>query len=348
MAEIQKYFEQFHGIIKLNRFDENAELREKRDIVTDKLRAGLKKQFEDKDESCPKFDWFNQGSYEYDTGIQPSLKGDFDIDVGIRFHLDKNKNKPVEVKEWVYEALRNHTNKVEVCRPCVTVFYQKNNESLYHVDLAIYCQIESSCPNYLALGKSGSKPENKVWEDADPDGLKNYIKDRFSEDDKLQFKRVVRYIKRWRDVNFPSDGQAAPISIGLTLAACNWGIPKKNWEGKYNDCEALLNLTESMISSFSYRYSEADQSSANRLEIKLPVKPYQDVFKRMSNKQMETFKDKLLLLKNALQEAKTIADPHDACKILKKYFGDDFPVPSKTQAAQKTNSPGILNSGDSA
>jgi len=37
MADIQKQFEDFHNNIKLKRFGENATLREKRDIIINKI-----------------------------------------------------------------------------------------------------------------------------------------------------------------------------------------------------------------------------------------------------------------------------------------------------------------------
>lgn len=68
MADIQKQFAEFHEAIKLKRFEENSTLVEKRDIILNKLDAGLKKNFEAKNEPVPKYNKFNQGSYENRVG----------------------------------------------------------------------------------------------------------------------------------------------------------------------------------------------------------------------------------------------------------------------------------------
>ena len=54
----------------------------------------------------------------------------------------------------------------------------------------------------------------------------------------------------------------------------------------------------------------------------------------MTDDQCKNFKTKLERLRDSLIEASNEADPHEACKILKKQFGDDFPVPAKEQTAQ--------------
>ena len=37
------------------------------------------------------------------TGIEPLPGEDYDIDVGLNFHLSKNNYLPVQVKQWVDE-----------------------------------------------------------------------------------------------------------------------------------------------------------------------------------------------------------------------------------------------------
>ena len=114
MADAQKQFEAFHDAIKLKRFDENQILREKRDIVLNKMKTRLKALFEEKGEPVPTFQVFDQGSYKMGTGNIP-LDGDYDIDVGVSFNVSKDDYpNPVVVKEWVYDALSGHTKKVEM------------------------------------------------------------------------------------------------------------------------------------------------------------------------------------------------------------------------------------------
>ena len=113
MADVQKHFESFHEKIKLKKFDENQTLRDKRNIVLDKLKLRLKVIFEEKGEPVPSYKTFDQGSYKMGTGVIP-LDSDFDIDVGVSFEVKKDDySDPVEVKKWVFDALNGHTKKVE-------------------------------------------------------------------------------------------------------------------------------------------------------------------------------------------------------------------------------------------
>jgi hypothetical protein len=351
MADLQKYFEEFHEKIKLD--DEISILREKRDILIDKLRNRLKELFEEKKETPPTFTSFNKGGYAMHLGIVP-LNGDYDIDVGLEFDIAKdNYPDPVTVKQWVYDALYGHTDDVKIKKPCVTVQYHLNKEFCYHVDFAVYGNDSYQSSNiYLARGKPTSTAAEKYWQLDDPKGLIKLVGDRFTnEDERSQFRRSIRNMKRWKDIKFSPDGHAAPIGVGLTVAAYYWFLPSKTLidplqnKYKFNDLEALRSLVSGMISHFGY--VQHDGEFAERLVVTVPVQPYCDLFEKMSNAQMKDIKDKLSTLLNAIDEAKKEADPVAACKKLRGQLGDDFPVPEPKDTAQPRG-PAIVSSGNSA
>lgn len=327
MANIQKQFESFHETIKLNRFEENATLREKRDIVLGKLEENLPAVFEAHDEEFVEYETRDQGSYEMGTGIEP-LDDDFDIDQGVYFEISRSDYPdPVVLKERVYEALDGHTNEVKIRRPCVTVWYHRDGERVYHVDLAIYADESHKIfgGSYIAMGRAHSLEENRYWEISDPQGLIDKIYRRFQGNDRAQFRRVVRYLKRWKDKNFPSDGNAAPLGVGLTVAAYRW-MDNKYFDRKNqnpDDLSAMRSLVQSMLNHFSWIDS--------RLVVKMPVEPYNDLFEDMTDGQHEELKEKLIILRDALNDAEAAVKPRDGCKSLRKIFGADFPVPSKKE-----------------
>lgn len=341
MAKLQPYFIDFHKTIRLS-FEDSAVLREKRDIVLRKLKTNLKKNFEDRGETPPTFKNFDQGSYAMGTGTKP-LVGDYDIDVAIVFSVAADAYPdPVEVKKWVHDALDGHTRSVKVRQPCVTVFYQADDAPIYHVDLAIYSSSDynDDGKTYLARGRLGSSEENRVWEINDPKELKRLITERFSGEDRKQFRRIVRYLKRWRNVKFSSAGNASPLGIGMTVAAYKWFVPNRTHDifaadAKYHDHEALLDFVNTMLANF--RSVDRDGEVVERLEVELPVEPYNDLFAKMTDQQMATFKERLTALRDALDEALRMADPVEACKLLRKYFGEDFPVPEKEETAEVRN-----------
>ena len=352
MANVQKQFAEFHYKIRLKPYTDNKTLREKRNAVLNKLKERLTTQFEERGEPAPKYSSFNQGSYELGTGIRPS-EDDFDIDVGLAFEVSTDDHpNPVQVKKWVYDALQGHTQSVEIRRPCVTVAYQSGDDQLYHVDLAVYSDGESNVDGktYLARGKPGSLAENRFWEEADPHGLVETLRARFDGDDWAQFRRCVRYLKRWKALKFPSDGNAAPSGIGVTVAAYYWFQPRKTQdpitgESRHSDLQALVGFVDAVLGQF--RPVVRDGEIVERLEVTLPVAPENDILCEMTDKQMATLEDKLEQLSESLDAASSEVDPVEACKTLRKMFGDDFPVPPKNDTGQ-AKAPAIITSSSAA
>lgn len=352
MANIQSQFEHFNDVIRLGRFEENAILREKRDIIRDKLKVNLPGVFEKYGETCPKFDFLDQGSYQMGTGTKP-LDGDYDIDQGIYFFVSTAEYPdPVKLKERVHEALFGHTKDVQLRRSCVTVFYQCDGEPVYHVDLAIYS--DKSCnpdgKSRHAKGKSNSDPENRVWEVSDPQLLSETIFSKVPDkEDRKQFRRIIRYWKRWKAINFTDGGASAPNGIGLTLLTYYHFQPRYAdvFANKYNDLWAMRELVETVQANFQLVYDEKEQKYVERLIVRLPIEPWNDVFDRMTAKQMGEFKEKLITLKDALIYAEGVSDTVAACERLQGVFGQDFPVPKREETAS-SHPQAVASSGNSA
>lgn len=335
MASIQSQFEEFHTNIKLDDDDHGAKLREKRETLVSNLRANLA-------EGVPSFTYFNQGSYAMNTGKKPK-DGNYDIDVGLKFDCKRDKYKdPVELKKKIRDALARPNRTVDIRRPCVTVTYLKDGKAEYHVDLAIYTKRDDDTLD-LAMGKENSADDKRYWQISDPQGLTSEINNRFKEQDGAQFRRCIRYLKRWRDQKFSNGG--APLSIALTTAAYHWFQPHKDLSGKYVDLIALKNLTNTMLAKFGIIWFES--AIADRLRVELPVTPKNDLMEKLTNAQMATFKERLIVLRDELVAAEKEALPEEACKRLQKLFGDDFPVPAKSETAKSVNAP-YVSTGTSA
>jgi hypothetical protein len=189
-----------------------------------------------------------------------------------------------------------------------------------------------------------------VWDVSDPQGLTAEIERRFTGDGRAQFRRIVRALKRWKDINFTGEGNAAPRGIALTIASYHDLIPTyaDPLTGKpADDLGALRRLVGAMLARFHTTYNWATREWACRIEIKLPVEPYSDLCAQMTDKQMEEFEDKLKTLQAALDAADAEVDPIEACKKLGKVFGDDFPVPDPEDTG-KRHGPAIVSSSSSA
>lgn len=342
MALCQKQFIDFHEKIKLKL--ENQVLSEKRDIIIKRIKENLPEN-----EHKP-FTIFNQGSYAMKTGIVP-LDGNYDIDVGLYFDMSKDDTLPVDAKRWVYNAVENHTDNVVYKKPCVTVSYNAG----YHVDITVYATSNDNGKVYLAKGKPSSNSEDKFWEESNPKDLIGEIKYHLSDlDDRKQFRRVIRYLKRWKDVNF-TGVNGKPSGIALTSCAYHWLIVQKETDPftskkTYKDLDALIHLVQQMIWSFVDEYVEVDGevNAVSRLKVNLPVEPRPDLFEKMTFSQMKIFKEKLENLLKGLEDAKSKVDPVDAAQILQKYFGSDFPIPPKSTTGKKSVAVAVIPSSESA
>jgi hypothetical protein len=325
MALAQIQFADFHKAIKLS-YDDDAALRTKRETLLTDLKQNLS-------DDVPTWSSFNQGSYELKTGIWPP-DGDYDIDVGLSFDCDPaDYEDPVDLKIKVRDALNKGNRTVVIKRPCVTVIYMKDGKPDYHVDLAIYSH--DAAGMHLAKGKENSADELRVWARSEPIELTEYIWEKHAGEEAKQFRRVVRYLKRWRDNklnhgNFPS--------IALTVAAADWISPSFDpVSDKPRDLLATRDLVQSLL----------DGWVGNRLRIHLPVAPYTDLLEKLTDIQMSDLKVWLSALQVALQDAFDEPDLREACLLLQKQFGNDFPVPDKVDTTKKTQS-AVISTGSSA
>jgi len=64
----------------------------------------------------------------------------------------------------------------------------------------------------------------------------------------------------------------------------------------------------------------------NKISVKLPVQPYDDLFEKMSDSQMLLIKTKIVTLRDVLLAASNETSSLNACIKLQKVFGNKFPI----------------------
>lgn len=308
--DLNKKMLAFHEKIKLDDAD-NAILREKRNLLEGEIRAYLKNTFPT---STPTFSIVNQGSYAMGTGIRPLEGESYDIDVALEFNIDKaNYDNPTKVKKWVYDALNKNNRSLEWKRPCISVNYAAS----FHVDLAVFAVKNSDGKKYIARGYESSDISNREWLKSDPLAIVRLIDDKFDgkADEKRQFKRVIRYLKRWKDISFSKDGNNRPFGIALTACALKW------FSYKTTDVEALIYLVSEIISGFK---AKGFWDSSKCIEVSLAISPANNLFAKMSDKQQGNFHEKLISFRDGLNAAKNSGSLEKASTALYKFFGQDF------------------------
>src|SRR5689334_24123628 len=264
MANVQAQFEKFHQTIRTN-YDINQELREKRDIILDKIEASLSQA------KRPSFQRIMQGSYIMGTGVKPVGDKEYDIDVGMRFEIKDTDYTAEAVREWVFQAIKDHTDDVSPKGPCVRVRYAKG----FHVDLVAYAWWKDPFgTDQFRLGHS------KGWLHADPPKLLQFVKDAqkpFKDTEGStqtnQLRRIIRYLKRWDDVQQPEETDAKPSGLAFTLLAIAHLQTSLSWDGKPDDRVGLLKI------------ATLAETQA-RLIAQKPSPEYEDVFGKLSDEDM--------------------------------------------------------------
>jgi hypothetical protein len=322
VADLQKAFKDYHDQIKLGIYKEEKELQDKRNLLLDTLTDHLKdEKIPDSDKKLT-FTKLDQGSYAMRTGVKP-LDGDYDIDVGIVFDIDVEEYNSKKLKQLVYDKLDKHHNRtVSYDRPCISIPYASG----YHVDLPIYAKSGDSL--YIAWGKKNSAEH--MWYESDPVGLIKWVKDISDDSDqRIQFRRCVRYLKRWKNNNFTSVGNITPPSIGLTIQARNTFVYNSG-----DDLSCLINIAREIRDSFNSSFSIDDLKFYQVVDVPLPVAPYKNVYYKMTKKQLDHFYNKIVDLVEALEATQVEESFSESTKILNKVFGD-FPVMSDVVKSDK-------------
>ncbi|WP_295751504.1 cyclic GMP-AMP synthase DncV-like nucleotidyltransferase [Undibacterium sp.] len=305
--ELQRMFERFHDEIKLEENDERLKLRTKRELLLKTLRKKLAAH-------SLGFESFDQGSYAMRTGVVPK-DGNYDIDVGLIFDCSQERfPNPVELKSLVHDALVGSKRNIAIRRACVTVTYFYDQMPDYHVDLAIYVRATDGSL-LLAKGRRHSETAKCEWVPAAPQELTQFVLAKFSGDEQAQYRRCIRYLKRWRDENFVS---GAPVSIALTVAATMWFEPKQAEDGAPFDLAAIHSLVKRIRQNFGNNFS------FDRLAVPLPGFSRTDLMSKLTPLQMAFFKERLRSLENALSKCYGDMPVVQAARILATPFGRDF------------------------
>lgn len=343
---LQKQFDKFNKTIRMD-YEVNSELAEKRDILIGKLRGNA---------DLTGFKEFNQGSYAMFTGVTPMDK-DYDIDVGLRFNINSCDCDVIKLKNQIADILDSHTEYgAEVKNSCVTVKYKKGGEIAFHVDLVPYSYDDKDSDERKLLLAYGKNTVTKEWKYSNPLELRDAILNNFDDtDEREQFRRIIRYLKRWKNIVFSQSGEAEPPSIGITVLAYNNFTPHNydflTSEYVFDDLDALINVVNKIKDEF--KFSSFDEKGKMLYKIETFVIGMEEIeenniFRKMTEKQMTAFKEKNSELYDGLVKVRDEPDIVRQCELLKAIFGDDFEVPVKKEESKQQHNyvPSSAESGN--
>jgi len=287
MANCHASFLSFNTVIALNS-TRKGQLRTSRDAVRERIR----RFFQDKQNGfSPKF--HGQGSFMMNTIIYP-LDGEFDVDDGIYFLVDQPPTYSVSTfHDWIYKAVNGHTQQSPIDKQtCVRLIYAGQ----YHLDLPIYYVIKGQCPRLAH--------KSKGWIDSDPREFFKWFNRQV--DAESQLKRIVRYLKAWRDYR----AGVLPSGLIFTILAAHNISCHDRADVAFH--QTLVNIKSSLDRSFvCYR----------------PTTPtHENLLAYYSTTNKDYFLDQLgSFIESAEKALSDKTSQEDACKAWQRHFGDRFP-----------------------
>jgi len=345
---IQNQFNKFHDAIKLTRTDDAySEAREKDDSITNEIKVAFK------DAGYPVKNTFIQGSFATHTAIK-AIDGDFDLDRAIVIDSDDAPDNPVECKIKLDDVLvaRGFKNS-KIKKPCVTADYTSLD---LHIDFPVY-KHGFFLGHRLAVGKRYSDENSREWSSSDPEGLIEWVNKRelegrwsdLSKEEIAQFRRIVRYMKRWRDVQYTDPKYV--YSIGLTIMLKKSLNPSLDEDDNPHDLLALYDTIDCLLEEKSFFTLISSDPEKYNIRVDLPVEPHRDVFDKHGETVGTTLRGKLARLRRKLKAAIDEESLKKRCEILREMFGDDFPVPDDEPKQGKKayeGAPGIVTPNQGA
>lgn len=320
---IQTQFNKFNNTISITReSDDYKAIREKDNSIKSDIKEACKEA------GYPITSDFIQGSFATHTAIK-SLSGDVDLDRGLIISKETSPDNPVDCKKVLKDVLvaRKFKNS-KIKMPCVTADYASLD---LHLDYPVYRE-DTFSQLELAVGKEFSEEKERCWQNGDPKGLINWINGGefylLSSEQTYQYKRIIRYLKRWRDVIFTNETTRKKIySIGLTVMAIECYVSKFDEETP-EDLESILETVKAILAHGYFTKKSYDEEKYD-IQVNLPKSPGRDIFTKHGTTVGTEFRNKLIKLRDKLQKALDEEDESKQCEILREVFGDDFPQVAK-------------------
>lgn len=331
MANNHEQFIDFNSNIKLDE-SKKSELRKNRDQLRTKIRNYFANNKQN--ETKPKFS--EQGSFKMDTTVNPipyeeeddngNMKKQYpyDLDDGVYFiDEEENKKSANTYHNWIFDAVKDHTNKGAIKKhTCVRVIYADG----HHIDLPIYFK-EKEENNSKTIPQLAHKSHGFI--DSDPKEFYKWFNNKAND----QLKRIVRYLKAWKDKQDNSYSTKMPSGLILTILATN-AYTNGVLENDRDDI-CLRDVLKSIKNTLDVDYKCYRPT----------VKTDEDLLEKYSETH---FKDRLSKFLDSANEAVNHSSQKDACKKWQKHLGDRFSCSNieeetGSNEAKSFSSPAIIN-----
>jgi hypothetical protein len=301
MIDFDVEFKKFHGEIDLD-----PKIKKQLIGSRDALREKIKTYFKDKNIKQPKF--YMQGSFHMRTTIKP-INGEYDLDDGIYLqNIDTSEDigswvSTQTVHSWIVNPVENHTSvPITDKNLCVRVNYKDKKK---HIDLPIYAEKDGTF--YLAV-------KSKGWIESNPKAIQDWFIDEVKKKGE-QFRRVVKYLKAWKDYKNSSFG-----GFQLTVLVSNHFAENDSDEESFY--QTVFNIHNN-LANYRYKIPNPIDSTKNIIDHYLDGRKndFQKEFKKLYDLSRKAFFEKESCL--------------DKVKQWEKVFGDRFPTLTVEECKKK-------------
>jgi hypothetical protein len=279
----------------------------------DTLREKIRKYFKENKPNEIKPSFRSQGSFVMKTTVNPIPEWSendkknlykYDIDDGVYFIGKEEDRKSVGTyHSWILDAVKDHTNKGATDKTtCIRVLYADG----HHIDLPIYFKIkgDDTIPQLAH--------NSKDWIDSDPKAFFDWFNEKAKS--KEQLRRIVRYLKAWRDYRHTQNSSTKmPSGFILTILAAN--------NISYSTDRDDIALKETLIKI----QNAIDPNKGGKFECYRPTTPTdEDLFSDYSDTKRDYFLSQLDSFVKSAKEAIDGSNPKESCEKWQKHFGDRF------------------------
>lgn len=213
-----------------------------------------------------KFDIYAQGSYRIGTNVKPLQGEEFDLDIVIHITMPYQGLNPVEVLNQLERRLREHGQYKTMLKRknrCIRIVYA----NLFHIDILPGFQESALDLNRIVVPDRSLKD----WTPSNPKGYADWFQSKYIRQEQLllekalraenlpeqipyhlmqPLQRAVQLIKRYRDIYFRDNQEAATSSIILTTIA---GMFYNGEKSEYEAIKGIVNRADEAIKASSGR-----------------------------------------------------------------------------------------------
>lgn len=283
---------------------------------------------------------YPQGSMRIGTTVKPSGRDEHDLDFVCEFQVRAAMfSSPLQLLKLLEGRLQQHKTYaaiLEMKNRCIRLNYA--NE--FHMDILPACPDGGSGNGCLVVPDR----ESRWWKPSNPKGYADWfeqrcelaiqvlmaerarilakaepVPDQEATAEKATLKRVVQLLKRWRDLRYAKNCDAAPISMVLTTLAA------QNYQGQLSVSQAMSGILAKMVAM--------TETAKPRIYVLNPANPQEDLSERWADPvQYMAFVSGIRELHQQWSRTMTAVGMQNVSKALENSFGEPVKAAFTKQA----------------